>query len=195
MISGLKKKLSRQLKRKIKLSVRTLWQSLAYYFFRRRGQIGHLRHIVFVCLGNVCRSAFAEYYCKSSPLFNGLRIESCGLEVDQSVPSPPDALKIAEEFGVDLTENRSKYLAACDLEQADLIIAMEYDQFKMLIHKFPHKSEQIVLLREFAPWPESLICNIYDPYGFATEEFRNCFKAMRRALDGLAEQLKKDRKR
>ena len=194
MYSTLKNILPATLKRKIKLSVQTFWQSLAYFFFRGRVKISHTRHIVFACKGNVCRSSFAEFYLRSLQLDDNLTIESCGLDVDQGIVSPLDASLVAKEFGVNLSANQSKGLPACDLDQADLVIAMEYDQFKRLVQKFPHKRKQIALLRGFAPWPECLICNIHDPYGCGREEFRICFKAMQRALDGLARQLKQDRK-
>lgn len=194
MYSTLKNILPAPLKRKTKLSVQTFWQSLTYFFLRGHVKTSHARHIVFVCKGNVCRSSFAEYYLKSLQLDDNLTIESCGLDVDQGVASPPDASSVAEEFGVDLTANKSKDLPACGPEKADLIIAMEFDQFKRLVQKFPHKKNQIALLRSFAPWPECLISNIHDPYGCGREEFRICFKAMQRAIDGLAGQLKQDRK-
>ena len=194
MISVVKNWVNPSTKRKIKWSARTFLQSSIYFFVRGRSEIGDALHIVFVCKGNVCRSPFAEYYLKSLPLNANIKIESCGLDVDQSVPSPSEASSTAVEFGVDLTENRSRSLVACDLEQADLIVGMEYDHFKRLVEKFPNKKQQIVLLQDFAPWPESLVCNIHDPYGCGLSEFRACFNTIKCALNRLALQLAQDHK-
>ena len=190
MLLAFKNSLSPTLKRRVKLFMLTFRQSSIHFLTRHPIKFYNILHLVFVCQGNICRSAFAEYYCIPLALSAELKIESCGLNVGRSVPSPPDALIVAGEFGVNLSENRSKGLASCDLERADLVVAMEYDHLKELIQKFPHKKKQIVLLRDFAPWPESLACNIHDPYGWGLEEFRVCFRAMQRALDGLARQLK-----
>lgn len=195
MISSLKNWFSATLKRKIKWAVKTSLQSFIYFFVRDRADTGRAHHIVFVCKGNICRSPFAEYYLKSVPSPANLKIESCGLDVDQSVPSPPDAFSAAKEMGVDLSGNRSKGLAACTVEQADLIVAMEYSHLKRLVQKFPHKKKQIVLLRDYAPWPESLACNINDPYMCGLDEFRACFATMKRALDKLAGQVAQNHRR
>ena len=195
MFSALKNLFDPTLRRRIIFVVRTSLQSLAYFPVRNRNKAIDVRHIVFVCKGNVCRSSFAEYYFKTLSLQPYLKIESCGLDVDQSVCSPADACSAAAKFKVDLTENRSKGLGAIDLERADLIVAMEYNHFKRLVQKYPHKKNQIHLLRDFAPWPKSLPCNIHDPYGCSLDEFRACFTTMKQALDSLAGQVAQDHRR
>ena len=195
MISVLKNWIPAVLKWKIKWFVKTSLQSFVYFFVRGHAETDHAHLIIFVCKGNVCRSPFAECYFNSLSFQENLKIESCGLDVDQSVPSPKDASAAAREFGIDLTENRSKGLAACDLDKADLIVAMEYDHFKRLIQKLPHKKNQIVLLRDFTPWPEFLACNINDPYGCDLDEFMTCYETMKRALDRLAGRLAQNNRR
>lgn len=118
-----------------------------------------------------------------------IKIESCGLDVEQGIFSPSEAIKVGREFGVDLTGHRSKGLAACDMEEADEIIAMEYGQVERLKEMLPAKKEKIRLLRDFAPWPDRLMCNIFDPCGLGESEFRRCFQRMGRALDGLKGQM------
>lgn len=192
MYSSLKNKLPSTLKRKLKFFARTFGQSWVYFFIRNCVDIRRVNHIVFVCKGNICRSSFAEFYLKSIQLDGKWNIESCGLDVDLGIDSPSDAVSVAKEFGVDLSANISKGLSASNIENADLVVAMEYDHFNSLLAKFPHKKEHITLLRDFAPWPESLACNISDPYGCGLDEFRACFGTMKRALDKLAGQMARD---
>jgi protein-tyrosine phosphatase len=144
-----------------------------------------VRHIVFVCKGNLCRSSFAEYYLKLLLSDQTIKIESCGLDVDQGGFSPQDAVMVGKEFGVDLSMNYSKGLAACDLPNADLIVTMEYKQYRRLKNIFPENTKKIRLLGEFLPWPECLRCNIFDPYGLGPIEFRKCFRDIQRALNIL----------
>jgi len=195
MYSSLKNIIPSTLKRKIKLSIRTFLQSLVYFLIRNRIDTRHVNHIIFVCKGNICRSSFAEFYLKSKKLGRDWIIESCGLDVDQGVNSPSNALSVAEEFGVDLSSNKSKSLSVTNIDNSDLIVAMEYVHFNTLLAKFPRKKNQIVLLRDFAPWPESLACNIDDPYGCGLDEFRACFTTMKCALDRLAGQLAQNHRR
>jgi protein-tyrosine phosphatase len=105
--------------------------------------------------------------------------------VDQGLFSPPEAVCIAKEFGLNLELHQSKGLAACDVHNADLILPMEFRQYLRLRAMFPREQRKIRLLRDFAPWPDRLLCNIEDPYGSNENEFRRCFKLLKRALDGL----------
>ena len=192
MIHYLKSLISSRYKREIKNVAKSIWQSVFYFFHRDGARIkkGEVRYVLFVCKGNICRSAFAEFYLKELGMKN-LNIESCGLDVDQGVFSPLDAIRIASEFNIDLTSNRSKNIMDCSAKNADLIVSMEFNHYVRLINMFPNKKSNIVLLRDFAPWPESMMCNIYDPFGSSIQEFRRCFKIMQRSLDGLASRIEK----
>ncbi|MDO9182500.1 MAG: hypothetical protein Q7U04_08825 [Bacteriovorax sp.] len=144
-----------------------------------------MHHIVFVCKGNICRSAFAEFYLRKLLLDKNIKIDSCGLDVDQGTQSPQDAVLVAREFEVDLSDHISKGLPACDLQKADLIVTMEFSQYLRLITKIPEYKKKTFILSEFAPWPACLMCNIYDPFGLGEDEFRRCFQKTKFSLDRL----------
>lgn len=152
-----------------------------------------IKHIIFVCKGNICRSAFAEHYSKIFAHDLDLTVNSCGLDVSRKVCSPLEAVKAAEEFHVDLRENYAKGISACDVSDADLLVAMDFGLYRRLIKRFPEKKNNIVLLRSFAPWPEFLLCDIADPYGGDVQEFKYCFRTMKRALDVLHDRLRRAR--
>ena len=114
-----------------------------------------------------------------------MKVESCGLDVDQGAFSPPHAVQVGREFGLELSGHRSKGVGECDLYNADLIVPMEYRHYLRLVEMFPEQRSKIRLLRDFAPWPVCLMFNTYDPYGLGHSEFRRCFRGMKRALDKL----------
>ena len=189
MFAALKKFFPRSFKRPGKRVLQSLCDSVAYRFGRRQAGIGKIRRLVFVCKGNICRSAFAEHYLRSLGAGANVRIESCGLDVDQGGGPPPEAVQIAGELGLDMSAHRSKGIIECDLQGADLVVAMEYGQYLRLRKQFPSPKGKVRLLRDFAPWPESLACNLYDPFGLGEKEFRRCFIRMERALIGLNRHL------
>ena len=172
-------------KRDCKLLVRNMYESVFYRFARSRRVSRRIRKVVFVCMGNICRSAFAEYLMKAQTKDKLLSIESCGLNVDMRTPSPLEAIITAKRFGLDLEGHLSKGWECCDFENADLILAMEFWQYKKLIALFPHKNENIKLLREFAPFPENLLCNINDPFGQTEEKFEKCFRQIKRSIANI----------
>jgi protein-tyrosine phosphatase len=172
--------------RRILLNIR---DSILYQLKRDRLFPRNIRHIVFVCKGNICRSAFAEYYMKTYGIDGTIKFESCGLDVGRCHESPLEAVKIGREFGVELAPHRSKSFDACDLGRADLIVPMEFEQYLHLVAMFPDGRGKIRLLRDFAQYPQRLLCNIYDPFGLGESEFRLCFQKMVVALEELKKNL------
>lgn len=177
------------IKRDANLFLRNIYESVLYRFARSRRASGQTRRVVFVCMGNICRSAFAEYLMRSVTKGTLLSIESCGLNVDVRTASPIEAIVTAKTFGLDLEEHLSKGLECCDLDNADLILAMEFWQYRKLVELYPYKKKYIKLLREFAPFPENLLCNINDPFGQRTEKFEKCFRQIKRSLRSIKIQI------
>lgn len=181
----LKKIVPIPIKRVLRRTLQNVCDSARYRRLRKPFDRGSWRHVIFVCKGNICRSAFAEHYLRRDVSDGTHRIESCGLDVDQGLCSPPEAVCVAKEFELDLAMHRSKGLTSCDVHNADMILAMEFRQYQRLKALFPGEQWKIRLLRDFSPWPDCLLCNIEDPYGSNENEFRRCFKRLQRALDGL----------
>jgi len=185
MLSRLKNMLPRPLKRSVRRAWQNSCESVQYQLLAKNIPAGRIGHVIFVCKGNICRSAFAEYYLRQQLPEATLRVESCGIDVDQGLFSPPEAVKVAGEYQLGLESHRSKGLASVDIHNADLIVPMEYRQYLQLKAMYPGETSKIRLLRDFAPWPERLVCNINDPYGAGEKEFRRCFGRLKRAIDGL----------
>lgn len=180
----------RSLKRKSKTGFQNVIQSAGYRLSRKRKAIEKADHIVFVCKGNICRSVFAEHALKNMLPRTGIKIESCGLDVDRQTPSPQEAVASARKFGVDLSGHLSKGLENCNLQNADLIVAMEYDQIGRITGMHPEYRNKTVLLREVATFPVNLVCNINDPYGLEPKEFARCFAIINKSLRGLVSRTK-----
>lgn len=185
--SKIKSFIPRLVKLKLKRAFYNIYDSPRYYISRKKPpKKAELSHVVFICKGNICRSAYAEYYLKAKCSASSTVIESCGLDVDQGNFSPPFAIKAAAEYDLFMERHRSKGLAECDLQHSDLIVLMEYQQLLRFNMLYPQLSGKTVLLREFSPWPDHLFCNIYDPFGQRFEEFQKCFRLMAKALNQLA---------
>lgn len=115
--------------------------------------------------------------------------ESCGLDVDGATIPPNEALTTSMDFRIDLKSNRSRKYVVCILEDADLIIPMEYGHYRRLIDIYPSFKNKTVLIRDFAFFPYNPICNIYDHLGLDQQEFRRCFRLIQKALEKLVKNL------
>jgi protein-tyrosine phosphatase len=194
MLRRLKAIIPHPYKRLTKRLIQNIYESITYGKIKKSPLTNNMRHIIFVCKGNICRSAFAEYYLVMLNADINIRVESFGLDVDQGIHSPLEAIKVGREFGVELNAHCSKGFTACDLQRADLIVPMEFGQYLQLTSMLPNSKKKVRLLRDFSPWPSRLMCNIYDPFGLGEDEFRRCFQKMKLSLDGLKLHISASRK-
>lgn len=192
MLNNLKERIPNSTKRKIKRFLINCIDSLRYKLecceFPRSSDI-YAKKIIFICKGNVCRSAFAEYSMKKLTRGTQITVQSCGLKVNQGKYPPQEAIEIANKYSCDLSMHISKSIDSCNINEADLIIPMEYNQYRDLIQSYPDKKKQIILLRNVAGFPLSLFCNIDDPFGSDIMEFNKTFKLISFCLGKLVDRL------
>ncbi len=85
-----------------------------------------IRHILVVCVGNICRSPMAE-----ALLRNALRgqeeitVESAGLGALVGHPASDYAVELMDERGIDISSHRAQQLTPDLVSKADLILVME----------------------------------------------------------------------
>ena len=184
MISVIKQCTPGRVKRSLKRLAHNVIDSVRYYAISGRFFCSgappafgkNVANIIFVCKGNICRSAFAETRLRQLLGTAGtIHIDSCGIDVDQGNFPPPDSVSVAEEFFCSLAGRRSKGLKSCNIADADLIFPMEFGQYKRLVHRYPEKKDHIILLRSVASFPQCLFCNTPDPYGLGVTEFRKVY--------------------
>lgn len=87
-----------------------------------------MKSIIFVCLGNICRSSLAEGVAKSRAKALGLevQIESAGLSRYHNGEAPCDlSIRIAKEHGIDISQQYSQHTSEFALESYDLVIALD----------------------------------------------------------------------
>lgn len=192
MIVKLKRLVPGFLKRRVKLFLKNTSDSISYFFLKTRASSSSKpKHIIFVCKGNICRSAFAEHYMKSIAEGLEVKIGSYGLDVDQGKYPPREAINAAAMFGIDISKHISQKLYKVDVENADLIIPMEYGQYQRLVKLYPEKKIFVKLLKKYAPFPYSVFCNIDDPFGCEQDEFIKSFNLIHKSIEGLCQDLKR----
>ena len=182
-----------RIKRNLKCIFKNITDSIKHFLNDNPagGKLSGSKNILFVCKGNICRSVFAEYRLKMmvQGTGNDYLIHSCGLDASQSGQSPDHALTVAKEYGLDLTNHVPKPVASTYMDEADIVLAMEYSQFRALKKQYPRHKDKIRLLREFAPFPHNLFVNIDDPYGWGISIFRKSFEIIDRSLLGLIKRM------
>ena len=124
--------------------------------------------VLFVCMGNICRSPTAEGIFRSIVLKQKLsdffEIDSAGTHAFH-IGNPPDirSQQTARKHGVDLSNQRARKVHQSDFYYYDYIIAMDTDNIEILRSICPANSQsQIKLLLDYLPNPS--FPSVPDPY-------------------------------
>ena len=150
--------------------------------------------ILFVCLGNICRSPTAEAVlrelaAREAPELT-LEVDSAGT-AEYHVGQPPDprTRAAAARRGYDLSALRARTVESTDFERFDLILAMDRDNLKALRRRAPsHTHERLRLFLEFSP--DAAPEDVPDPYYGGPNGFEEVLDLVEAATRGLLKHLR-----
>ncbi len=149
--------------------------------------------VLFVCLGNICRSPLAEgvfvHLVQSQGLEGHYRVESAGTGAWHVGELPdPRSREVAQRNGVTLP-SRARQVAHSDFHDFDLIVAMDQSNLSDLESlKFRSGGEaRLVLMRDFDPEPGN--GEVPDPYYGGPGGFDDVYEMVLRSAQGLLDHL------
>lgn len=147
--------------------------------------------ILFVCLGNICRSPLGEGVCRRQveerSLSNHITIDSCGTG-SWHVGEPPhrESRKIALKHGIDISEQRARQLRSSDVDQFTHFVAMDQSN-RSDMREILGSEANIFCLREFDPEQSSL--DVPDPYYGGPDGFLEVFQIIDRSVEQLLDKI------
>ena len=144
----------------------------------RRMQAAPVGRVLFLCMGNICRSAFAA--TAATPRLPGVVVESGGFYRNGGRPTPAHVVQAAAKFGVDLSSWSSQRLTAEQVAATDLIIAMDLANLERLRREFPEAMARATLLGLFRP---SGPVEIADPISLSPAATERVLGELNSALD------------
>lgn len=152
--------------------------------------------VLFVCLGNICRSPTAEGVFRrtleQAGMAEAFQIDSCGVG-NWHVGKAPDARaqQAALRRGIDLSGLRARQLSEQDFHDFDYVLGMDQDNLRAMRDLKPaHSQAHVGLLLDFAGTPGA---EVPDPYYGGDEGFENVLNMIEAASEGLIRHLKRER--
>ncbi|AKU92007.1 low molecular weight protein-tyrosine-phosphatase [Vulgatibacter incomptus] len=152
--------------------------------------------VLFVCLGNICRSPLAEglfrRHVEEAGLAGRIEIASAGTGA-WHVGKPPDKrmCATASKRGVDISHQRARHLCAEDLRRSDLVLAMDRENLANIrALGSADLSSNVVLFRHFDPEPGT--GEVPDPYYGGDEGFAEVFDIVDRTSRALLGELRRE---
>ncbi|HEX3999274.1 MAG TPA: ATP-grasp domain-containing protein [Pirellulales bacterium] len=152
---------------------------------KTRAALERAESVLFVCLGNICRSPFAEHYARRV-LPAAVAVRSSGLYPRPNRPSPEPAILAASEQGVDLSRHRADVLNEESVGRSDLIFSFDESVHQEIRRRFPAargKLHRFALLADDGP------VEVPDPFGGSLARFRVVYRRIAAVLDSAAARL------
>lgn len=142
--------------------------------------------IIFLCLGNICRSPMAERVARKYSQDAGLDLEITSAAVSsEEVGSPLDrrAARVLAEAGYDISRHRAHRITPQEVAEADLIIAAEQSHLDRLRHLEPDP-DRLRLINDFNP-EKVPGTPLNDPWYGTEEDFYDTLADIEAAMPGI----------
>jgi predicted ATP-grasp superfamily ATP-dependent carboligase/protein-tyrosine-phosphatase len=132
-----------------------------------------IRSLLFVCKGNVFRSAFAAAFAQASlrERAPGTRIESAGMHAIAGRAAEPLAQVAAAEVGLSLGDHVAQPISEQLIERADTVFVMDYLNAAEFVARFGGQTKRMCLLGSAS----DALAEIADPEGKDIDAVRSCF--------------------
>lgn len=156
-----------------------------------------MQSILFVCLGNICRSPLAqgifEHQASQLGLNHLFDADSAGTS-GWHAGEPPHggSIRVAQKYGISIERQRSRPVHAKDAEIFDYILAMDTANRQALIEEFRFPGEKVHLMRNFSlQTPDKKGLSVPDPWGHGADSFEEVFAILDDAVRGFLQEIRK----
>lgn len=126
---------------------------------------------------------------KSMGKQKGIRLLSAGVIASNSLPASPNAIKIMDEAGIDISNHQTSPLTKNLVDAADIIFVMTQWHKLEVIGLLEMPGKEVYLIKEFAKKTSSNDLDIQDPIGKPLEVYRKCRDEIKECVPGILKKI------
>jgi protein-tyrosine-phosphatase len=150
-------------------------------------ELRRARRILFVCHGNIMRSALAEGLVRRELAALGastIAVRSAGLHAIPDSPADPRMVHAAARVGLDLVSHRATLISESLMADSDLVFVMDYLNDAEIRARFPNHVRKVWMLGAAAPTPAHGL-EIPDPFSEGESAVNEAVERIRKAIGRL----------
>jgi len=149
--------------------------------------------VMFICTGNICRSAMAEgMFRKMTENMNNIEVYSSGVYAETGDYATYNAVEAAKEYNVDISTHRATNIRKSEIEQMDLILCATNSHKQSVLYLYPDLKGKVYTMKEYVGInKEGQDIDIKDPWGYDEYVYKRCAEEINECLEITLEKIRK----
>lgn len=149
-----------------------------------------MKKIMFICTGNICRSAMADGLMKKLVKDNNkeIAVYSCGIFAEDGDMPTFNAIEAIKEYDVDLKLHRATNIRNSKIEDMDIILCATVSHKNNVINMYPNLKDKIFTIKEYADYDKNDL-DIPDPWGYDIETYKFCAITISKCLNKIIDKI------
>ena len=146
--------------------------------------------IMFICTGNICRSAMAHSMLlkKAKEQNKNIEVYSCGIWAENGDIPTYEGIETMKKYGIDIRTHRATNIRNSNIEDMDVILCATKNHKLSVISMYPELRDKIFTMKEFAGY-QSDDLDIKDPWGYGLDVYKKCAEEIEICMDKILKKV------
>ena len=142
--------------------------------------------IMFICTGNICRSAMAHAMLtkKSKEQNKNIEVYSCGVYAENGDISTYEGTQTMKDYGIDLSTHRATNIRNSNIKDMDVILCATKSHKDIVLSMYPNLKDKVFTMKEYAGYPKDDL-DIKDPWGYGIDVYKKCAKEIEDCINKM----------